>query len=331
MINKEAKEILDEMDLSGCPWVKDNLIFLTLAGSRSYGTHTETSDYDYRGICIPPTDYFMGLKSFDQAECRRTDTTIYSIKKFIKLLIDCNPNIIELLFANEENIVYKHPIMDVLLNDKEFWLSKRAKNTFLGYATSQLKRIEGHKKWIDNPVEEPKRGTWGIAMDKSQLNALRIFANHELLNMGLSEHYVTVLREEQKYATEMQNYKNYKQWMDHRNETRAALEALAGYDTKHAMHLIRLLNMALEIAMHKNINVKRPDADFLREIRNGKYDYEWIIKYAELREWRVKKEFEESDLKDRVDVNKASNILWNMVMNFHSMSVGLEPEGVVVV
>lgn len=331
MINNKAKEILDEMDLSGCPWVKDNLIFLTLAGSRSYGTHTETSDYDYRGICIPPTDYFIGLKSFEQAECRRTDTTIFGIKKFIKLLIDCNPNIVELLFTDEENIVYKHPIMDVLLRDKEFWLSKRAKNTFLGYATSQLKRIEGHKKWIDNPVEKPKRGTWGIAMDKSKINALRIFANHELINMGLTEHYVEVLREEQKYHTDLQNYKNYKQWMDNRNEHRAKLEANAGYDTKHAMHLVRLLKMAREIADWKIVFVKRPDVDFLNNIRKGIYSYEWIIEYAEEFEDFVKKAFEESNLKDRVDVNKASNILWNMVMNFHSMSVGLEPEGVVVV
>jgi len=45
------------------------------------------------------------------------------------------------------------------------------------------------------------------------------------------------------------------------------LEAKFGFDTKHAMHLIRLLRMAREILETGVVHVKRPDAEELSAIR----------------------------------------------------------------
>ncbi len=44
-------------------------IFLTQHGSHAYGTNIETSDYDFKGVCIPTIDYFLGFdKNFEQLE-----------------------------------------------------------------------------------------------------------------------------------------------------------------------------------------------------------------------------------------------------------------------
>ena len=74
-------------------------ILKVVAGSRAYGTNTEDSDYDYRGICIQPKKYLLGLDKFEQHEEKEPDTVIYSLEKFVRLALQNNPNILEILFA----------------------------------------------------------------------------------------------------------------------------------------------------------------------------------------------------------------------------------------
>ena len=49
-------------------WLKDNICFLTVAGSQSYGMATETSDLDLKGVVLPPKEVRLHLfNRFDQA------------------------------------------------------------------------------------------------------------------------------------------------------------------------------------------------------------------------------------------------------------------------
>jgi hypothetical protein len=77
------------------------------------------------------------------------------------------------------------------------------------------------------------------------------------------------------------NWKSYWNWKKNRNDKRSELEALHGYDTKHAMHLIRLLRSGVDILETGIVPVKRKDADYLLDIRNGKYTYEEIVTESE--------------------------------------------------
>ncbi|MFA5049275.1 MAG: nucleotidyltransferase domain-containing protein, partial [Patescibacteria group bacterium] len=81
-------------------FVESNTIYRTIVGSTCYGLNTPTSDIDMKGICIPPKEYYFGLKKFEQQENGKDDTT-YAIKKFVSLARDCNPNIIEMLYVDE--------------------------------------------------------------------------------------------------------------------------------------------------------------------------------------------------------------------------------------
>lgn len=74
---------------------------------------------------------------------------------------------------------------------------------------------------------------------------------------------------------------NYWQWVKNRNAARHELEEKFGYDTKHAMHLVRLLRMGEEILKGQGVKVRRPDADTLLAIRNGEHSYEGIVLWAE--------------------------------------------------
>jgi len=176
-------------------------IFLTLAGSRAYGFASPDSDYDYRGVAVPPLDTYIGIKDkFEQASDDKTkhvwthykgivepeaDMQVYEVTKFVRLAASCNPSIIEILFTDPKTQLVKHPIMDRLLDNKHLFLSKQAKPRFCGYALSQLKRIQRHKRWLDQPPEKcPERKDFKLSDKKliplDQLGAADALIQREL-------------------------------------------------------------------------------------------------------------------------------------------------------
>ena len=119
-----------------------HVILLGLAGSYSYGTNNESSDIDIRGIALNQKSDLIGMTNFEQYVDQKTDTTIYSFRKIITLLLNCNPNTIELLGLNPEHYLYLNRIGEELLANRSLFLSKRAVHSFGGYADAQLRRLQ---------------------------------------------------------------------------------------------------------------------------------------------------------------------------------------------
>lgn len=87
---------------------------------------------------------------------------------------------------------------------------------------------------------------------------------------------------------------------------RPFLEEQFGYDTKYAMHIIRLLGEAKELMECGKITLPRPNADFLREIREGKIKLYEIEKLADELMREAKTAQEKSPLPDRPDRKEVS-------------------------
>jgi len=83
-----------------------------------------------------------------------------------------------------------------------------------------------------------------------------------------------VLAREKRWRAARREWDQHRQWERERNPRRAALEAAHGYDTKHGMHLVRLLRMAVEILEAGKVVVRRPDRDELLAIRDGAWSYD---------------------------------------------------------
>ena len=75
----------------------DSVILLGLGGSYAYGTNNEDSDLDIRGIATRSAKDILTGKDFEQVVDVKTDTTIYSLEKMVRLLSNCNPNTVEIL------------------------------------------------------------------------------------------------------------------------------------------------------------------------------------------------------------------------------------------
>lgn len=289
------------------------ILFECVTGSQLYGTSTPESDLDIRGVCLPDLrtklDPFSG---FEQQEFTGEDKVIYELRKFFQLASDCNPNIVELLFISPT-----HPAClkwsekwELLFSNKHLFLSNNARFTFTGYAMSQLKRIKTHKKWLDSPVVQPNRSDFG-------LDPMPLFAFEKLMAILTSpeEAIVPELREyakkEIQYKQAADEWKDYKNWMDTRNPKRFALESKYGYDTKHGMHLYRLLGEGIELLTTGNLTFPCKNVDELLEIRNGHVLYDTLLETVG--DFQTKIDATESILPKKPDLEKLKDLYYRML------------------
>lgn len=134
---------------------KNLLLLEVISGSRSFGLDTPTSDTDIKGVYYLPKEQFYGLNYIPQISNETNDEVYYEIGRFVELLIRNNPNILEILATPEDCILYKNPLMDCL--KIEDFLSKLCKDSFAGYAMTQIKKARGLKKKIVNPIPKERK------------------------------------------------------------------------------------------------------------------------------------------------------------------------------
>lgn len=261
----------------------DNIILLTTGGSHAYGTDIETSDLDIRGVALEREGEILGLSNFEQFANDATDTVIYGFRKIIKLLLNCNPNTVEMLGTKDEHLFIVTEEGRLLRDNIDLFLSKKAFHSFGGYATSQLRRLENSlvrdkypqkdkekhmlnsiKNQMVNLQEHYTKFTDGeidLYMDKSNKEDC-----DEEIHMDINlKNYP--LRDFKNIYSEMSNVVRVYGKLNHRNRKKSD-EGL----NKHALHLIRLLTMGIEILEGKGVNTYRGhDRGFLLEIRDGKY------------------------------------------------------------
>lgn len=135
---------------------RDIIIYECISGSNAYGLATPESDVDIKGVFILPEEDFYGLNYVDQVSNETNDIVYYELRRFVELLSKSNPNILELLYSPEDTIQIKHPLMDLLRSQN--FLSKQCKDSFGGYAMTQVRKAKGLNKKILNSVDKKRKG-----------------------------------------------------------------------------------------------------------------------------------------------------------------------------
>jgi hypothetical protein len=102
----------------------------------------------------------------------------------------------------------------------------------------------------------------------------------------------------------------------------AELEAKYGYDTKHGMHLVRLLKMGEEILSGQGVIVKRPDAMELLDIRAGMMSYDALLEYAGALEEKVKEAARKTTLPWGPDSVKIDAVLVEAILSHNGVKNG---------
>lgn len=210
--------------------VLDRSILLIRHGSHAYGLNIETSDVDEKGVCVPYLDHYFGLANFEQKDKGwrdGKDRVIYELRKFCRLALSCNPNIIEFLYVHPEDILKISEWGKRLIGLRDSFLSTKALGSFSGYALHQLKKLKNKEN----------------------------------------------------------------------------------YDTKDAMHLLRLTRMCKEIVTTGQVNVRRPDRAYLLQVRAGQVNIDEVVKEAEDNFQHAKLYVEKSPLPDKPDFHQVEIFL----------------------
>ena len=280
-----------------------NLILKVMVGSHLYGTNTPKSDKDYVGVFIPDKEFILGTGKVEHVEIRTNpsssgkrntkddiDTVLYSLPKFFRMAENNNPNIVEIFFAPEKNIVFKNEAGQKIIDAAALFMSKKVKHSFSGYAYSQKAklirkrdRLKGLQKTLlaiekfrgngyDKKVECPAE----IMMHFPELEA---FDAHRPMQDIQNQ----VEREIQQYGGRVEYIKKF------------------GYDVKFASHLIRLLHEGIQLLIEGELSFPLSNNKFVRDIKEGKLTLDAVLAEADKMEALVDEAYVRSPLPSKPD------------------------------
>jgi predicted nucleotidyltransferase len=180
-------------------------------GSIAHGMYVPNTDpnsiddIDVMGIHICPPEFYIGLanqrkegKRLDVFEIKEGvyDMVFYELRKYIHLLIKSNPNVLSLLWLREQDYLVVKPYGQILLDNRDLFVSKKIYEAFTSYAFDQLRKMEkfNHQGYMG---EKRKKLVEKYGYDcKNAAHCLR------LLTMGiefLQEGKLNVYREKDAY------------------------------------------------------------------------------------------------------------------------------------
>lgn len=143
--------------------IKENklLAYEYVRGSTLYNTNLPDglSDVDYGGVYIAPLDVLYGLsyKYEPQVSDKKGDTTYYELGRWVELLIKANPNALESLYVPTDKIIGEiHPSVQLIIDNRDLFLTKEVIKSTSGYARSQIHKATGHNKKCVSPMVERK-------------------------------------------------------------------------------------------------------------------------------------------------------------------------------
>lgn len=289
-----------------------NIIYLTISGSKAYGTANENSDTDIRGVAVEALDDILTGKSFEQIEDDKTDTVIYSLRKFFKLCAECNPNVLEMLGTRPEDILFMNDAGKKLRDNAEIFLSKLAYQKFVVYATAQLRRLQNSLAHDSYPVKE--KNLHIIKSIESMLLACKneYGLNNAKINFELGEEILISVDAKnlplKKFLamnaglnTMLNNYAK----LNHRN-----CKKDDNHLNKHAMHLIRLYLTSIDILEGRGvITYREKDLPLFKKIRAGEIPYSEIFKMVNSYEEKILAAYENSRLPDFPNYEKIDALL----------------------
>lgn len=318
----------------------NRIILLGLGGSYAYGTNNENSDIDFRGITLNKPSDLIGLTEFEQYEDSNTDTVIYSFNKIVRLLLECNPNTCEILGLDDNQYLIKTSLGQEIIDNKDLFISKRAAKSFGGYASAQLRRLQNaiardsmpqpeREKHILNSVcnalDDFNRrynngnsnlcGSINLYIDKSNSPN---FETEIFVDANYS-HFP--LRDYEKMFTTMNNVIREYDKIGKRNKKKDD-----NHLNKHAMHLVRLFMMAIDILDKGIIKTHRnEDLDLLLKIRNGGFqsdDHTFTKEFYDILshyERELERATRQSQLPDNPDMTKVESFV--EYINRHALDI----------
>jgi len=299
-------------------------------GSHLYGTDTENSDIDYKGVFLPSREEILlgdipKCKSFttgnyeDKNSPSDLDEEIYSLHYFIKLACGGQTVAMDMLHAPEEFLIETSKIWQAIVRHKNKFYTKNL-NSFVSYARRQASKygIKGSRLNAVSRVlsllklNDPKlklRNIWDqlpriehcyeTGVDPNGLRQFQICG--KILQESSSIGYVIPILE--------------KFYDDYGHRAKLAAEN-KNIDWKAISHALRAALQTKEIMTQGTISFPLKDAPFLMKVKAGKLDYTTeVAPVLESLMDEVEKLVSHSDLPEKVDIDYWDRFICETIEN----------------
>jgi hypothetical protein len=289
-------------------------------GSHLYGTNTENSDLDFKGIYLPTAKEIVlgkikrtvsdgrNKELFERNNKDDVDSDFFSLDRFLALLTEGQTVALDMLFVTPENIVniteQGSHIMYEIDTNKERLLTRNI-NAFVGYARQQAARygIKGSRMDVLKRTKEMLDSMASVNMyDKLSDFPLSIEALVEecgkLISLEKTPLVEIVLLKGPKglidaphlqvngraipfHATVKYAREVVGKMLDNYGQRAHKAHLAGGVDWKALSHAVRVNCEALELLTTGKITFPRPERELLLKIKTGQLPYEQVAEIIE--------------------------------------------------
>jgi len=264
-------------------------------GSHLYGTNSETSDEDFKGVFLPtkeevllgkvPKSYNFTTKpkgSEDKNTSEDIDTEIYSLHYFLKLALEGQTVAIDMLHAPDNMIMEKDNkgIWDYLVNHRGMFYTKNLK-AFVGYARKQAakygikgSRLDAARQVVNTLKRVPLDWKLDTFWKTLPVGEHQYFVEDS--PNGIKQYQVCgkILQSTQKIGYTIEILEKF---IDQYGKRALLAESNIGIDFKAVSHAIRAAMQIKEIFLNNDIVFPLKEAKFLKEVKLGTLDYNTIV------------------------------------------------------
>lgn len=312
------------------------LIVNILFGSHLYGTETENSDKDYKGVYIPSYSELLLSKfpknishstgsNMDKNTKDDIDTEIFSIHEFFHLAAKGETIQLDMLHAPKDKQIISSPFWDKIVENKHLFLSKNMA-AFMGYCRKQAAKY-GVKGSRLNAAKEVEK-ILSSSSQRIQLSYIwdKLPTDNEFLFKREDEkpHRIYEVCGKKYQETASVDYVLHSLSLFIKKYGGRAKDAAdnKGIDWKALSHALRATYQLQYIARIGNIPYPLPQREFLKKVKGGELDY--LTKVAPILELEIEEASRVialSKLPDKVDQRMIDSLLIDILEEYHGFKI----------
>jgi hypothetical protein len=310
-------------------------------GSHLYGTNTENSDTDYKGIFMPKwKDIILGkakltlsfgTKNIQEIKNSKDDVDeeYFSLKKFVEIACIGDTNALDMLHAPTSNLLTNSWIWTELVKNRKKFYTKNLK-AFVEYSRKQAakygvkgSRLSVVKKILSILEEQGEKAGWKTKIREiwkdlpKDIEHVSILKDQSLPHIKLYQvcgrSYQETVSIEYLHNGLTKHYEEYGH--------RAILaEKNEGIDWKAVSHALRASYQLEELYEYETMTLPLPKADFLKEVKQGKHDYSSISKLLDEKISKVEELANKSKFSQEPDKKWWENWLYEIILEHFNLT-----------
>lgn len=302
--------------------MSDKIIYSVYSGSQLYGLTTPESDVDIVSVFMPTAYDLLSLQKRDlveestkkSSEKRRNDhndidNNSYSLPNYMKLLLQGNPNLTEILFANPKQIIVDTPAFAFIKDNYEKFISKKVYDSFMGFAVSQRKKLEYKSQRFHELEKAIAYLKSSMILDNKMTQTMAEDLNKILQHYKGSKHNVEHFHVG--LPIDIIQKKIQEEYDQYGWRTKVASFKELGYDVKFSSHNLRLLAEGTEILETGKLIFPITGEAYsdIMEVKMGKVSLDKFYLLSTKWEDRCRKAAEKTILREKPDHKWANKML----------------------